>query len=95
MNYVDIFNELKEKREIFGHTKYNLEQILEKLTASDIPKVALEAKGMLKISQSLQNVYTDIGQLTLQPKALIQVHKIYDATIDLLIENTDIYKDPF
>ena len=95
MNYIDIFNELKSKREDFHFIKQNLEDILERLSFSEIPKVALEAKGMLKISKTTQDPYNKFAHQIYHPKALIQVHKIYDATIDLLIENTDIYKDPF
>ncbi|GGG47187.1 hypothetical protein [Epilithonimonas arachidiradicis] len=93
MNYVDILKQLEEKREDLHFIKQNLEAILEELTKSEIPKIALEAKGMLKISQVSQDPYNKFAFKIYHPTALIKIHKIFDATIDLLIENTNIYKE--
>lgn len=95
MDYVAIFNELKEKQEEFFEIKENLIKILEKLTKSDIQRVALEAGGMLKLAKEIESPYNRYLHKITKPKELIQIHKIYDATIDLIIENTDIFKDHF
>lgn len=94
INYIEIFNELKTKREQFHFLKPNLEEILKKLALSENTVIAEKSSLLLKQSFSLEDPFDRyIGQIK-DPKGIILVHSLYDAAIDLLIENTDIFK-PF
>jgi len=94
INYIEIFNELKTKREEYKFLKPNLEDILKKLTLSENTFIAVKSDFLLKQSISLDDPYDrDINKIK-NLKGIILVHALYDAAIDLLIENTDIYK-PF
>ena len=94
LNYVEIFNDLKSKREDLHFLKPNLEKILTKLTLSESVIIAEKSLFLLKQSFSLDDPYDRYSCKVKDPKGIILIHALYDAAIDLLIENTDIYK-PF
>lgn len=94
MDYILIYNELKKKREELHFLKPNLEDILKRMTLAEDVLIASESLKLLKQSFSLEDPYDRYTSTIRSPKGIILIHALYDAAIDLIVENTNIY-NPF